>query len=88
MVDNISLIFTQYKERLWAMHKVVRFLQGRRMVRSDGATNRAFFHNLFNDHSMAIEFLKDIGLIQRTMQCGSCGQDMTWSERHDINDGV
>jgi hypothetical protein len=37
---------------------------------------------------MAIEFLKDIGLIRRTMQCGYCGQDMTWSERHDINDGV
>jgi hypothetical protein len=88
MVDNISIIYTQYKERLRAMYKLARFSQGHRMVRSDGAPNRAFFHNLFNDHSMATEFLKDIGLIRRTMQCDSCGQDMKWSERQDINDGV
>jgi hypothetical protein len=25
-----------------------------------------------SDHSEAIEFLKDIGLIRTTMQCGSC----------------
>jgi uncharacterized protein (DUF983 family) len=36
---------------------------------------------------MAIEFLKDIGLLRRTMQCNSCGQDMTWTARSDINDG-
>jgi len=52
---------------------VPRFSHGRHMVRSDGDPNRAFFYSLFNDHSMAIEFLQDIGLIRRTMQCDSCG---------------
>ena len=48
----------------------------------------SFFYSLLNDHAMAIEFLKDIGFIQRTMQCNSCGRDMTWSEHPDVHDGV
>jgi len=63
-VGNISALFTEYQECVRRLQKVPRFLHGRRMVRSDGAPNRAFFYNLFNDHAMAIEFLQDIGLIQ------------------------
>jgi hypothetical protein len=53
------------------MQEVPLFSQNRHMLRSDGAPNRAFFYGLFRDHAMAIEFLKDIGLIQRTIQCNS-----------------
>jgi hypothetical protein len=70
MVDNVVPLFSQEQ----------------RMLRSDGALNRAFFFTLFKDHAMAIEFVKDIGLIRRTMHCNSCKQDMTWSGRPDIND--
>jgi hypothetical protein len=64
MVGNISAVFTEYEERVRRLQKVPRFSHGRRMVRSDVAPNRTFFHSLFNDHTMANEFLQDIGLIQ------------------------
>jgi len=82
MVGNISDVLTEYEERVRRLQKVPRFSYGRRMVRSDGAPNRAFFYSLFNDHAMAIEFLQDIGLIWRTMQCNSCGRDMMWFRLH------
>jgi hypothetical protein len=88
MVANITTVFIQYEERLRGLQDVPMFSHGRRMVRSDGDPNKAFFFSLFHDHAMAIEFLKDIGLIRRTMQCNSCGRDMTWSQRPDGNDGV
>jgi len=50
---------TQYEERTRKMQKVPRFSYGRRIVRADGGPKRLFFCNLFNDHAMAIEFLKD-----------------------------
>ena len=36
---------------------------------------------------MAIEFVKDIGLIRRTMQWDSRGQDMTWSVLSKLSAG-
>jgi len=65
---------------------VPRLSHGRRMLRSDGGPNKLFFCYLFTDHAMAIEFFKDIGLLRRTMQCESCGQDMTWSVRSKLSD--
>jgi hypothetical protein len=85
MTENITAVFTEYEERVRGLQKVPTFSHGRRMVRSDGTPNRAFFYSLFNDHAMATEFLKDIGLLRRTMQCNSCGRDMTWSERPDTS---
>jgi len=87
MVGNISAVFTEYEECMWRLQKAPTFSRGQRMVRSDGAPNRAFFYSLFDDHAMAIEFLKDIGLIQRTMQCNSCSRDMT-SECPNVHDRV
>jgi hypothetical protein len=39
--------------------------------------SRLFLTYLFNDHSVAIEFLKEIGLLRKTMQCNYCGRDIT-----------
>jgi hypothetical protein len=72
MVDNITTVVNDYEEHLWRMQVVPLFSHEQRMLRSDGAPNRAFFFTLFKDHAMAIEFLKDIGLIRRMMQCNSC----------------
>jgi hypothetical protein len=71
---------TQYEERVRRMQKAPRFSHGRRMVRADSGLNSLFFCSLFNDQAMAFEFLKEIGLLRRTMQCDSCGRDMMWSE--------
>jgi hypothetical protein len=67
MVDNITTVVNDYEERLRRMEVVPLFSYERRMLRLDGAPNWAFFFT-FKDHALAIEFLKDIGLIRRTMQ--------------------
>jgi len=59
MVAHIMEVVTQYEERARKTQKMPRFSYGRRIVRADGGPNRLFFCNLFNDHVMAIEFLKD-----------------------------
>ena len=87
MVAHILEVVTQDEERMRRMQNVPRFSYGRRMVRADGGPNRLFFFNLFSDHAMAIEFLKEIGLLRRTMKCDSCSRDMTWSERPKLHDG-
>jgi hypothetical protein len=87
MVQHLQEIVTKYEERVQSMQNVPRFSHGRRMLRSDGGPNKSFFYYLFTDHAMAIEFVKDIGLLRRTMQCDSCGQDMTWSVRSKLSDG-
>jgi len=84
MVHNITSVFNEYEERVRRLQTVPRFSHGRRMLRSDGAPNRTFFISVFNDHAMAIELLKDLGLIRRTMQCSSCGRDMVWSQCSDF----
>jgi hypothetical protein len=87
MLANVTQVIIEYEERVRRMQVVPMFPHERSMLRSDGAPNRAFFYRQFSDHAMAIEFLKYIGLIRRTMQCYSCGRDMTCSERPDMQEG-
>jgi len=87
MVENTTEIVKSYEGRVRSMPSVPKLSYGRRMLRSDGGPNRLFLIYLFTDHSMAIEFLKDIGLLRRTMQCNSCGRDMTWSVHTNVTDG-
>jgi hypothetical protein len=87
MVAHILEVVMQYEERKRRLQKVPRFSYGLRMVRADGGPNRLFFFILFNDHAMAIGFLKEIGLLRRTMQRDSCSRDMTWSKRPKLHAG-
>ena len=64
-----------------------RFSYGRRMLRDDGAPNRCFLMYLFGEESIAIQFLKDIGILRSKMLCNTCGQDMTWSVDHSVREG-
>ena len=86
MVAHISQVVTQHEERVRRKQKMPRFTYGRRPVRADGGPNRLLFYGLFNDHAMVTEFLKDIGLLRRTMQCDSCGRDMTWFVHSNLHD--
>jgi len=56
-------ITSEYEERLRRCQYVPRLSFGRRMLRDDGAPNRFFLNYLFCNESMAIQYLKDIGLI-------------------------
>jgi len=42
------------------------------MLQDDGDPNRFFLTYLFTDQEMAIEFLKDLGLLQTKMPCKTC----------------
>jgi hypothetical protein len=84
MVDLLLKVFTEYEERLRSWDYVPRCSYGRRTLRDDGGPNRYFLMHVFNEQSLAIEFLKDVGLLRSKMQCNTCGRDMTWSADHNI----
>ena len=46
-----------------------------------------FFTVLFYDEPMALEFLKDIGLLRSKVQCNTCGGDMVWTVDKTVSDG-
>ena len=56
-------ITSEYEERLRRCQYVPRLSLGRRMLRDDDAPNRFSLMYLFCNASMAIQYLKDIGLI-------------------------
>jgi hypothetical protein len=87
MVDLLVKVFEEYEERLRRCDYVPRFSYGRWMMRDDGGSNRYFQMYLFCEQSMAIQFLKDIGLLRSKMQCNTCGRDMTWSADRNITEG-
>jgi len=78
MIGNIQEIFHEYEKRLQEMSFIPRGSYGRRMVRQDGGPNRDFVTYVFCDHGLAVQFLKDVGLIRSKVQCNTCDRDMTW----------
>jgi hypothetical protein len=87
MVEHLAKVATEYEERLRRSSYVPRLSYGRRMLRDNGGLNRYFLMYLFCEHSIAIEFLKDIGLLRSKMQFNTCGRDMTWSADSSISEG-
>jgi len=71
MVEEISKTVTQYEERLRRCSYALRLSYGRRMVAEDGGPNAMFFTVLFCDEPMALQFLKDIGLLRSKVQCNT-----------------
>jgi hypothetical protein len=86
MVQAIQAVIAVYKERLMVMPNAPDTSYGRAAFGVDGAVNRQFLMHLFHDFNIAIQFLKDTGLIRSQMTCETCDRDMTWSaipQRHD-----
>jgi len=74
MVQALQALIGIYKERLMAMPTAPNPSFGRPAFGVDGAVNR-----LFLNFDIAIQFLKDTGMIRSQMTCYTCGLDMTWS---------
>jgi len=87
MVQRIMQAVADYEDRLRNMQSLPRFSYGRGMVRKDGASNRIFLTYLFGHQQLAIQFLKDVGLIRGQVQCNICDRDMTWSVDPDRPEG-
>jgi hypothetical protein len=79
MVQRFIEIVAEYKER---MRAIMQFLDDgtydRRFMREDVGPNKEFLSFLFCNNDMAIQFLKDVGLLRRKVQCKKCDRDMTW----------
>jgi hypothetical protein len=50
----------------------------RQFMREDGGPNKEFLTFLFYNNDLAIQFLQDVGLLRRKVQCNKCDRDMTW----------
>jgi len=77
MVEHVLQVTIDYEKRLAGSQYVPKFSFRRRMLRDDGGPNRLFLMYLFCDQANAIRFLREIGLLRRTMLCNTYGRDMT-----------
>ena len=64
MAANIIQVCTEYDQWLRTMPYVPRFSHGRSMLGDGGAPNKSFFFYIFCDQAMAIQSLKEIGLLR------------------------
>jgi hypothetical protein len=87
MVQKISEVVVEYEKHLQGMPFVQRSSYGRAMLREDGGLNKSFFTYRFCDRAIAIQFMKDMGLLRSKVQCNTCGGDMTWSTQPNIPEG-
>ena len=87
MVQRLQEIVSEYDDRLRKMQLVPRFSYGRGLLRKDGAPNRMFLTFLFGHQELAIQFLKDVGLIPSKVQCNICQRDMLWTAYPDRSGG-
>jgi len=85
MVQKISEVVLEYGKHLRGMPLILRSY-GHAMLWEDGP-NESFFTYLFCDQAIAIQFMKDMGLLRSKVQCNTCGGDMTWSTQPNIPKG-
>jgi len=71
MVGKIQKIVDDYEKRLQEMPFIPRSSFRRRMLRQDGGPNRDILTSLFCDSDLAMQFLKDVGLLRSKVQCRS-----------------
>ena len=69
ILQRMQEIVAKYEDHLRQMQSVLRLSYRRWLVCTDGAPNRMFLTCLFCHHELAIQFLKDVGLIRSKVQC-------------------
>jgi len=69
MVGKINEIVDNYEKPLQEMPFIPRGSFRRRMLRQDGGQNTDFLTYLFCDSGLAMQFLKDVGLLRSKVQC-------------------
>jgi len=73
MVGNNRKVVDNNEKRLQEMLCMPRFSYGCQMLQEDSRPNRMFLTYLFCDKAIAIQFLKDVGLLWSKVQCNTCG---------------
>ena len=77
MVAKIKQLVSDYEKRLHEMPYIPSVSYGRRMLLEDSGPNRDFLSFLFCCDGLAMQFLKDVGLLRNKVQCDIYGRDMT-----------
>jgi hypothetical protein len=75
MVHHISNVIDEYQDKLRVMPFVPKTSYQRDLLGYCGEANKTFLTFLFSNSAIAIQFLKDAGLIRSKLQCNSCGRD-------------
>jgi len=70
-VEKINKIVDSYDKRLQEVLFIPRGSFRRRMLRQDGVQNTDFLTYLFCDSGLAMQFLKDVGLLRSKVQCNT-----------------
>jgi hypothetical protein len=87
MVEAVKSINSSYQQHLMEMPFAPRSSFGRDALGDDSTANKLFLMYLFIDMDLAIQFLKDMGLLRTQVTCNTCGRDMTWCVLPQRNDG-
>jgi hypothetical protein len=87
MVSHLKKVVSEYEERLRGKQNVPKFSHGRQMLCADGGPNRIFLTCHFSDMALAIEFMKDVGLIRSKVRCNTCDRDTTWWAEPNSTEG-
>jgi hypothetical protein len=64
IMERIMQVVAEHVGRLRKTQWVPRFSYGRGMLRKDGAPNKNVLTCLFGDMELAVQFLKDVGIIR------------------------
>jgi len=71
MVGKINEIVDSYEKRLQEVPFIPRGSFRRRMLRQAGGQNTDFLTYLFCESGLAMQFLKDVGLLRSKVQCNT-----------------
>ena len=84
MISHLKNVVADYEERLREKPKLS---HGRCMLCAGGGPNRMFLTCLITDMALAIQFMKDVGLIPSKVRCYTCDRDVTWYAQPDRSEG-
>jgi hypothetical protein len=87
VVQHLCEVVAEYEKSLQEMSFLPQTSYGRTMLQEHSGPNKIFLTHLFCDHDIAIQFLKDMGLLQSKAQFNTCGRDMTLSAQPNIPEG-
>jgi hypothetical protein len=87
-MDNRDTCVIQiYQQRVYSKPCVPSATFGRPKLVANGVANKLFMTFLLSDPDFGLQFLKDVGLIQRNMVCCKCGSQMAWCVDTNRSDG-
>jgi len=74
----VTSVIQTYERRLSFNLYVCSAMFGRATMSANGVPNKSLLASLFSDPNVGVQFLKDVGLIRRSMVCCKWGFQLSW----------